>query len=319
MRYFQAVAEELHFGRAAARLHIAQPALSRQIQRLEEDIGVLLLRRTQRSVELMPAGALLLERATEILAEVARATADARRVGAGESGRLSVGFIHSSTYGLMPAILERFRHQYPDIELGLREMTIAEQNEALARGLIDVGLLRPPVGDSRIEVQVILEEQFLLAVPTGNALAGAAVVALERLAGEPFIMFSQQHSPLFYSRITSMCERTNFSPRVVQHATQIHTVLGLVGAGMGIALVPETARNLHMTGVTFLPLEDAPQPVHVALAWRREHETPAIQAFRQVAVLVARRMEFRRSGACFLASREADSEHEQARPALGAG
>ncbi|HYH19621.1 MAG TPA: LysR substrate-binding domain-containing protein [Azospirillum sp.] len=291
LRYFRAVAEELHFGRAAARLHVAQPALTRQIQRLEEDVGVLLLKRSQRSVELTPAGALFLERTKMILDEIAKAAIDARRVEAGEYGRLTVGFIHSSTYGLMPAVLERFRHMYPEVELDLREMTVAEQLDALVRGTIDVGLLRPPASDPRIRMIAIFEERFLLVVPKGHRLAGAASVPLARLAGEPFIMFSQRQSPLFHSRIMRMCENAGFSPNVVQHATQIHTVLGLVGAGMGVAVVPETARNLHIPGIRFLRIESAPDPVHVALAWRRDNETPAVRSFRQVALLVAQQMQ----------------------------
>jgi len=294
LRYFKAVAEELHFGRAAARLHLAQPALTRQIQRLEEEVGVLLLKRTQRSVELTAAGALFLERATHILADLDKAAIDARRVAAGEYGRLTVGFIHSSSYSLMPAILERFRHLYPDVELDLREMTVGEQFEALARGAIDVGLLRPPSPDPRIETATILEEGFLLVVPKGHALADGGGVTLAQLAGEPFIMFSQRQSPLFHARIMRMCDRAGITPRIVQHATQIHTVLGLVGAGMGVAVVPETARNLHIPGTRFLAIDQPPEPVHVALAWRRGGETPALRSFRQVALLVAQQMQANR-------------------------
>lgn len=290
LRYFQAVAEELHFGRAAARLHIAQPALSRQIQQLEEEIGTLLLKRTQRSVELTPAGALFLERTAKILAETARAAFDARRVGAGEYGHLVVGFIHSSTYGLLPAILERFRHLYPDIHLDLQEMTMAQQFDALARGLIDIGLLRPLPASSDIEILPILEDPFLLAVPNGHPLARSVSAPLRRLAEEPLIMFTKAGSPLFHQRITKMLEVAGVSAQVVQHATQIHTVVGLVGAGMGVAIVPGTARNLPMAGVSFLAIEDRPDPVHVALAWRRSNETPAVRSLRQVALLVVEQM-----------------------------
>lgn len=290
LRYFQAVAEELHFGRAAARLHVAQPALSRQIQQLEEEVGTLLLKRSQRSVELTPAGALFLERTGKILAETARAAADARRVGTGEYGHLVVGFIHSSTYGLLPAILERFRHLYPDIHLDLQEMTMAEQFDALARGLIDIGLLRPLPAAPGIEIQPILEDPFLLAVPNGHPLAKAESVPLRRLAEEPLIMFTKAGSPLFHQRITRMLDTAGVSAQVVQHATQIHTVVGLVGAGMGVAIVPGTARNLRMAGVSFLAIEDRPEPVHVALAWRRNNETPAVRSLRQVALLVVEQM-----------------------------
>lgn len=290
LRYFQAVAEELHFSRAAARLRIAQPALSRQIQQLEVETGTQLLKRTQRVVELTPAGALFLERTSRILEEIGKAVVDARRIGKGEYGHLVVGFIHSSTYGLLPAIVERFRHLYPDIELELREMTIAEQHDALSRGQIDIGLLRPQPAPSGIEVQPIMEDCFLLAVPDKHPLAKIDAVYMQALAPEPMIMFSKRESPLFHSRIAAMCEQAGFNPKIVQHATQIHTIVGLVGAGIGIAVVPGTAHNLHPRGVRFLQILDEPEPVHVALGWQRGKDTPAVRSFRQVALLVVQQM-----------------------------
>lgn len=290
-RYFQAVAQELHFGRAAARLCIAQPALSRQIQQLELEIGTPLLRRTQRKVELLPAGQVFLERSNLILDEVERAAVDARRTGAGEFGRLSVGFIHSSTYGLLPSIIERFHHLYPDIELELHEMPIIEQFVALTRGVIDIGLLRPQQAPVEVEVQQVMEDPFLVAVPLSHRLAKRSAVRLRELEGEPIVMFPHRGSPLFHSRIMTMCERAGFTPRVVQQATQIHTVAGLVGAGIGLAIIPGTTRNLQPKGVHFLEIVDRPEPVHVALGWLRSKEDmPAVRSFRQVTLLVAQQI-----------------------------
>jgi DNA-binding transcriptional LysR family regulator len=286
-RYFQAVAEELHFGRAAARLCIAQPALSRQIQQLEEEIGTLLLRRTQRQVELLAAGKVFLERTNLILEEVERAAIDARRAGEGRFGRLSVGFIHSSTYGLLPAIVEHFRRLYPDIVLELHEMSISEQHVALMRGLIDIGLLRLQPAPAELEIQPVMEDPFLVAVSQTHPLAKRESIHLKELAGELMIMFSKRSSPLFHSRVTEMCERANLKPRVVQQATQIHTVAGLVGAGLGLAIVPSTARNLQPKGVHFLEILDRPEPVHLALGWlRTKEDMPAVRSFRQVTLLV---------------------------------
>jgi DNA-binding transcriptional LysR family regulator len=291
-RYFQAVAEELHFGRAAARLCIAQPALSRQIQQLEEEIGTPLLRRTQRRVELLAAGQVFLDRSNLILDEVERAVIDARRTGAGEYGRLSVGFIHSSTYGLLPSIIERFRHLYPDIELELHEMPITEQHVALTRGVIDIGLLRPQPAPAELEIQPVLEDPFLVAVPHTHPLAKRQSVHLKELAGEPMVMFPQRGSPLFHSRIMAMCERAGFTPRVAQQATQIHTVAGLVGAGIGVAIIPGTARNLQPKGVHFLEILDRPDPVHVALGWlRTKEDMPSVRSFRQVTLLVVQQLQ----------------------------
>lgn len=280
LRYFVAVAETLHFGRAAERLNIAQPALSRQIQQLEQELGIVLLERSQRRVRLTPAGRLYLERATRLLDDLAKATNDVRRADAGHAGRLSVGFIHSSTYSVTPAILGRYHASYPDVELVLHEMTIFEQFRALRDNVIDIGILRPPVGDPHLSVMPFRDEEFLVVVPEGHRLAGTTLAALADLAEETFVLFEQRKSPLFYSRIISMCEGAGFVPQVEQYANQIHTVLGLVRAGMGISIVPEVARNLHMPGIRFLPIREAPPPVQVALAWRSLDETPTLRSFR---------------------------------------
>jgi DNA-binding transcriptional LysR family regulator len=282
LRYFQAVAEELHFGRAAARLAIAQPALSRQIQQIEQELGTPLLRRTQRRVELLPAGALLLERSRAIQQELARAVSDVRRTGTGELGRLAVGFIHSSTYGLLPSIIGRFRQLYPGIELELHEMPITVQHAALLRGTIDVGLLRVQPAPPELEVVPVMPDPFLLAVPASHPLAARTRVRLRSVAEEPFVMFTKSDAPLFHDRVEALCRQAGFAPRVVQHATQIHTVVGLVGAGLGLAVVPASGRNLHPRQVRFVQIADKAEPVHVALAWRRGHETAATHSFRRV-------------------------------------
>lgn len=287
LRYFQAVAEELHFGRAAARLAIAQPALSRQIQQLEQELGTPLLRRTQRRVELLPAGALLLERSRAIQQELARTLADVRRTGAGELGKLSLGFIHSSTYGLLPVVIRRFRQLYPGIELELHEMPITAQHAALLRGTIDLGLLRVQAAPPELEVVPVMADPFVLAVPAKHPLAGRERVRLKEVAGEPFVMFSKAEAPLLHDRVQAMCEHAGFSPDVVQRATQLHTMVGLVGGGLGVAVVPGSARNLHPKQVRFLQIADKAEPLHIALGWRRGHETPAIRSFRKVTQDVA--------------------------------
>jgi DNA-binding transcriptional LysR family regulator len=279
---FVAVAEELHFGKAANRLMIAQPALSRQIRLLEERLGTRLFERTQRRVNLTAAGTLFLDRAHRILGEIEKATAEARRADAGEAGRLSIGFIHSSTYSVTPMILGQFHSRYPDVELVLYEMTIWDQMKALRDHVIDIGILRPPVGDRMLASQTFSSENFIVAVPAQHHLAHRGSVSLTELAGEDFVLFSQRHSPLFHSRIIAMCERAGFVPSVEQHATQIHTIVGLVRANMGISIVPEVARNLMMTDVAFLEIEERPAPVEVALAWRRHERSRTVETFRTI-------------------------------------
>ncbi|SKA37412.1 LysR substrate-binding domain-containing protein [Consotaella salsifontis] len=288
LRYFVAVAEQLHFGRAAQHLHIAQPALSRQIKRLEAELGVVLLERTQRSVALTAAGAAYMKSAKQLLEQMRRASTDAVRVANGETGRLKVTFIHSSTYKLTPTILSVFTKRHPNVTLNLQEMTVIEQLEALRRGEVDVALLRPPVEDRAIAFETVMRESFILAVPDGHVLADRAAVPLTSLRDEPFILFAARQSPLFNSRVIALCEGAGFTPNIVQEAIQIHTVLGLVGAGLGVALVPDAARYLNMPGVAMVPLADASEPVDVLLAWRNDARNPAVPLFRAAATDAAR-------------------------------
>lgn len=288
LRYFQAVAQELHFSRAAARLFIAQPALSRQIRQLEETIGTPLFFRTQRRVELTAAGVLFLERTNRLLEEVDRAARDAQRVGSGKAGHLTLGFIHSSTYGLLPQIIGRFHQLYPDIELDLRELSINAQILALTRGTIDIGLLRPQPMPQTIEMLPIMKDHFLLAVPRKHRFASRNSIHLRELNHESVIMFSKPSSPLFHARITAMCQEAEITLEVAQHATQIHTIVGLVGAGIGIAIVPGIARNLRSRNVSYPSILDDIQPVDVALAWSKGKRTPTAQSFCDVALATSR-------------------------------
>lgn len=284
LKSFIYVAEELHFGRAALRLHIAQPALTRQIKQLEEKLGVKLFERTQRKVILTSAGRQFHSRACQIIADIDHAASEVQRVNAGEAGRLAVGFLHSSTYGITPRLLRHFRDSYPDVELELSEMTIADQVIALQAEKIDVGILRPPISDLRLGTHILCDEPFILAVPSSHPLAQQRRVALERLSEERFILFSQRMSPLFYSRIIAMCEKAGFVPCVTQRATQIHTIMGLVSANMGISIVPSVARNLSMPEVCCLDIVDNPAPVQVALAWRHSDSSPILRTFREIAI-----------------------------------
>lgn len=279
LRSFAVVASELHFGQAAHRLNIAQPALSRQIQQLEARLGVALFSRAKRQVALTAAGRVFLARARRILDEVEDASAEARRVEAGQEGYIRVGFIHSSAYGITPGIIRRFRDRYPAVVLDLHEMPIEDQIGALSSSAIDVGILRPPLADPRLSSRVLKSERFVLAMSDAHPLAGRAATALRAVADEPFIAFTQDRSPLFYETIAAMCRDAGFTPRVEQYATQIHTMLGLVAAGLGIAIVPEVARNLKFPGLAFSDIEGDRHTVDVALGWRTRDDNPALAAF----------------------------------------
>ncbi|HWK47365.1 MAG TPA: LysR family transcriptional regulator [Stellaceae bacterium] len=282
LRAFVAVAEELHFGRAASRLRLAQSALSRQVQGMEAVLGVTLLERTQRKVVLTAPGALLLDRARQILQASAEAERDTRRASRGELGQLTIGFVHSATYGLLPDLLRRFRTLFPDVELRLREMRTPDQLAALAGESIDIGLVRPFVLPAGVEAIPIVTERFVIALPASHPLARCRELALNTLAEEKFVMFSGLDSPMFHSAAIAMCERAGFHPRVAQEAVHVHTVLGLVGSGFGIAVVPEIARRLATPNIVFAEIIDDPPPIQVLLAFRGTSPKPAATAFRNV-------------------------------------
>ncbi|TDR95687.1 LysR family transcriptional regulator [Enterovirga rhinocerotis] len=279
LRSFLVLMEELHFGRAAALLGIAQPHLSRRIQELERSMGVELFRRSQRHVEPTAAGRSFAERVTAVLAALDNAALEAREVAAGISGRLRIGFIHSSTYGVLPATLKQFRAMRPDIAIELREMTILAQIDALRSGDIDLGILRPIGGEDDLAYETVLHEPFRLAVPQDHPLARRRSLRLSDTMRERFIMFPREASPLFHARITAAFDAVGVIPNVVQEATQIHTVLGLVGAGLGIALVPNSSRQLDWPAIRLLEIDQAPEPVEICIGWRRDQSPPAREAF----------------------------------------
>jgi DNA-binding transcriptional LysR family regulator len=213
LRYFVAVAEERHFGRAAERLHIAQPPLSQQIQRLEAEVGAPLLYRTTRSVELAPAGAVLLERAREILAAVDAAAEDARRAARGEYGRLAIGFTGSATYALLPALAGALRETMPGVMLDLRgELLTPAQVELLLDGTLDLGLLRPPVTERDLSVEVLRSEPLVCVLPEAHRLASSDAVPLDQLAGEPFIAYPSHFRSVLHDAVEEACAAAGFRP-----------------------------------------------------------------------------------------------------------
>jgi DNA-binding transcriptional LysR family regulator len=284
LRYFVAVAEELHFGRAARRLRMAQPPLSQQIRRLEEEVGARLLDRSRRHVALTAAGAAFLVHARRAVAEAEVAAEDARRAARGEIGRLAVGFVGSAMAGPLPAILRAFRAASPDVELSLTQLTTSRQLEALRAGSCDVGCLHPPVGEG-LMVQPLLVEPLVAAVPAEHPLAAAGEVDLADLAQEPFIVPPREEGAAFHDEVVAACARAGFHPRTAQGATEMATIIGLVAAGAGVALVPAVFGQMHREGVVCRPLRwGAERPVvRLALAWRADRESPLLRRFLAVA------------------------------------
>jgi DNA-binding transcriptional LysR family regulator len=290
LRYFVALAEELHFGRAAKRLSMTQPPLSQAIAGLERELGVRLLERTRRKVALSRAGAAFLDEARATLARAAQAGEAARRAHRGESGSLAVGYLAATAFTLLPLVLRDFRRAFPDVKLELRELTIPQQFTALLKGDIEIGLLRPPVGQAELASETILSEPFVLALPARHPLSALKRVPAKRLAEEPFILFPRQPGLVFHDLVMGFCLRNGFTPRVAQEAHQTHTVVGLVSAGIGVALVPASTRKLGLAGVAYRPLREATPQSRTALAWRRADASPAVAAFVEVTRRVAKQV-----------------------------
>ena len=284
LRYFATVAEELHFGRAAARLHMTQPPLSQAIQALEAALGAPLFVRTKRSVALTPAGAAVLPEAQRLLAQSAALPGLAQRAAAGELGHLSLAFVSTADYSVLPAFLRDFRATYPQVQIALREATSDVQFADLMQGSIDAGLLIPPLPDGTdLEYATVLSEPLVLAAPRGlKAIQGRTSVALERLAGQPLIIFPRKIAPALHDAIMACFHEVGLTPHIAQEAIQMQTIVGLVSAGMGIALVPQSVSNLKRPGVEYKTLAGKTPLVETGLAWRRDNRSPVLQAFLEL-------------------------------------
>jgi DNA-binding transcriptional LysR family regulator len=287
LRYFIAVAEELHFGRAAERLHMAQPPLSQQIRQLEAELGFQLFHRTKRSVQLTEAGQVFLTESRGLLKQLDQAVETARRVNRGEQGQLVIGFVSSAAYNVLPPMLRAFRSQFPDVRLELHEMATNEQLNWLTEGKIDLGFLRPPIEEKTLSCITIVREPMVVALPENHALSEQSEIPLVSLAPEPFILFPRPLSPRAYDQIISLCQQAGFSPNVVQEAMQMQTIVSLVAGGLGIAIVPISLQNMQRTGVVYKPLAELAPCAEVAVAWRTDDASQTLQRFLDVVQQIA--------------------------------
>jgi DNA-binding transcriptional LysR family regulator len=278
IRTFVVVAEELHFGRAAARLHLTQPPLSRQIMLLEQEVGVTLLDRTGRTVKVTSAGRVFLAEARRILRLAEESTLAVRRIPTGTGGTLVVGFTAVSVHGYVQSFLRRIAEELPHVDLVLRELVTSDQVEAIAAGDIDLGFVRPPVTRAGLTSRVVQSERLLLAAPAADALARRdQPVDVEELDGRALVMYSPVESRYFYELLLGLAVRAQARPRYVQYVSQVHTMLALVQAGVGLALVPESATALHPDGVAFIDLADAQSPaVELAATWADTADNPVL-------------------------------------------
>ncbi|HUG78580.1 MAG TPA: LysR family transcriptional regulator [Burkholderiales bacterium] len=288
LRHFIAVAQHLHFGRAAAALHMSQPPLSRSIQDLEARLGATLLARSRRKVALTPEGARFLEEAQRVIAQLERAVLEVGSMAAGAGGRLRLGFVSLADFGVLPGLLKAFKASHPGVALALREMLSPEQAAALSAGELDFGLLLPPVtGD--LEHLVVQRERFVVALPARHALARASGhIAMRQLSGEAFVMAPRDIAPGLHDIVALLTARAGFSPRVAQEAIQMQTVVSLVSSGLGVAVVPSSVANLGRRGVAYREIADAHQRLDLWLAWRRGSLGVAGREFVQHARRIAR-------------------------------
>ncbi len=283
LRYFVAVAEELHFGRAAQTLGMAQPPLSQQIKRLEVRLGVALFRRNRRHVELTDIGAVLLDEARALLAHASRVSEAVRRAAAGTAGTVRMGFVGSAAHEVLPALLRRFREAVPDGRVTLTELATTEQVTAIADGTMDAGLVRMPISSTDVATRPLVEEPLVIALPDFHPLAHRRRLPLAVLADQPFVLFGRQLNPLFHDEVISACHDAGFSPDVVQEAGEMPTIVSLVAAGLGVSLVPASMERLRTDGVVYIPLQGRGVRITIALAWRREHPSPLVSNLIRVA------------------------------------
>jgi DNA-binding transcriptional LysR family regulator len=274
---FVVLAEELHFGHAAARLGIAQPPLSQQIRRLEDKVGHALFTRGPGRVTLTPAGSELLPAARRALTELADGLAAARAVGSGQAGCLRIGFAASLALTVLPGLLRTFRDHCPGVRLDIHEMTTAPQIAALHDKTIDVGLLRePPADEPELGFRTVLSEPFVAVLPSSHPLAAQRTVPLAQLAQSPFVLLPRTVGPSLHDQIIGLCIAAGFTPQVVQHAVEWQTVCALVETGLGVSLAPASIRRIRLKGVAFRRTDPGTARTRVAVAWRENDHNPLV-------------------------------------------
>lgn len=287
LRYFTAVAEELHFGRAAKRLRMAQPPLSQQIRALEIELGLKLFHRTSRRVDLTPEGRTFLERARVVLLHAERAVDFGRTASRGEAGRIAIGFVTSAVYNLVPAILREFHQRRPQVEIRCFEMDPDEQLAAFRQHKLDIGFLRSAVTESGFSTMELSRESLWLAVPAEVARRHPSPTRLSELSEMQFIMLPRTVAPLYYDLVVTACQRAGFTPRFSHEAGEWQTALALVAAGLGVMLVPESLRHWRRPGVTYTQFRPKSGSLTLELVWRNAEQQPLVDAFVATAKAVA--------------------------------
>ncbi|MDF5724087.1 MAG: LysR family transcriptional regulator [Rhizonema sp. PD37] len=284
LQYFLMVAEELNFSRAAKRLNMAQPPLTRQIRQLEQELGVELFYRTKRQVELTNAGKLFFEESRQIIEQVGQSIRVAQRASRGEIGRLVVGFEGSSAYDIVPTSLKTYRDRYPGVELVVLVMTSGEQVQALHAGQLEAGFIVPPLKgkDKELVVEAVLQEPLVLALPETHPLTSQTKVPLKALSNEPFVMAQRDSGCGLYDQVLALCLQAGFSPKVTQEVNEMQVMLGFVAAGLGVAILSASVKHFQRPGVVYRELHPSSPEVALAIVWQRDNLSPVLHAFLAV-------------------------------------
>ena len=288
LRYFVAVAEELHFGRAARRLGITQPPLSLQIQRLEANLGVTLFERTNRRVQLTAAGRTLLEEGRHLIADFTSVADAARRAARGETGCLTVAFAASVMHMALPRIIQSFRGQFPGVRLELRELATSAQIIGLRAGELDIGFLRHTPRDPELVTETMMTENLVLAISKQHQLASRKHLRLIDVAHEDFVLFPRDLAPGLYAHVLAVCAEVGVHPRVVQTSRELYTTISLVEAGLGVTIIPESVQQMGWRGVRYYPIQSPLAATRVDAAWRADNVSAILPGFLEITRSMAR-------------------------------
>jgi DNA-binding transcriptional LysR family regulator len=280
---FIAIAEQLSFVRASKQLHLSQPALTGQIQKLEEELGVQLLFRNRRSVRLTDAGKIFLAESRSTLAKARQAAERAQRAARGEIGRVRIGFVSSAALQILPGIVVAFRKRYPNVSLDLMNLRTVSQVKGLIGDSIDIGFLRLPLSHDQLKITVVHREPFVLILPKGHALARKQQVSISALQDEPFVAYGRRWAPGFFDAIVQMCTREGFSPHITQETGEMYTAIALVAAGVGVAILPRSVVLAQSKNVVMKPLPSSVGVSEIAVAVRMDQRSSLVSSFVSLA------------------------------------
>jgi DNA-binding transcriptional LysR family regulator len=287
---FVALAEELHFHRAAERCHMSQPAMSQQIRKLEHELDVQLAHRNKRSVSLTRAGEVFLQEARKTIRQMNLAVSLAQRTDRGEIGQLTVGVTGPALYVVFPEVAALLRRRLPHVGLVVRELTTAEQERALRLGDIDVGIVHPPLDDPALAAELVATPPFQIALPSEHPLADHETLTLADLATERFVLFPRQIAPQLYDMLISLCQDAGFSPEIAMEAHPAQSIIALVGAGMGVGFIASEAQRLARAGVVYRPIRGPRPTLGLGVAYHPDGRPPAVEAFLDAAREAGRRV-----------------------------